>query len=1515
MGNEMGNNNTSGLREEDNTVEGKPVQGFDHADDLKEPDRVVPATEDKEEVEMKTEGEKSTEDAGRKDYGKEQDHEVVASEDIHVNGKDEKEEVKGQDHLVPAAEDKKTWGNEMEPAYLELDGLASSRIEDMENDCKAQATSTILEVEEMPLKEAASTDETDAGDSLVPAGGDESTHGTKTELVFSGLDGTEYPRVDKQKHDEKEKDITIKDEAEEQSSPEEEEANGQDHLVPAAEDKSTWGNEMESASLKHDGLASPRIEYPTHNKKEQDTSTFLEVEEIPLKEDASTDEINAEARPVPAGGDGSTHGRKTGLVLGDCDGMVHPCIDKPKPNEKGEDMNINDEIVERSSQEAGSTDVMDRQGQLLALVEDKATYANETCLVSSDPEGKADLHCDNPKDHEKEEDNNMIPVDKEDSMKETGYAEKEKGQDHLFPAAEDNNARGNEAESASLEHDGLASPRIDDPTHNKKGGDGSTHGSKTGLVLGDCDGMVHPCIDKPKPDEKGEDIINDEIVERSSQEAGSTDVTDRQGQLLALVEDKATYANETCLVSSDPEGKADLHGDNPKDHEKEEDNNMIPVDKEDSMKETGYAEKEKGQDHLFPAAEDNNARGNEAESASLEHDGLASPRIEDPTHNKKEQDTSTFLEVEEIPLKEDASTDEINAEARPVPAGGDVSTHGSKTGLVLGDCDGMVHPCIDKPKPDEKGEDMNINDEIVERSSQEAGSTDVMDIQGQLFALVEDKATYANETCLVSSDPEGTADLHGDNPKDHEKEEDNNMIPVDKEDSMKETGYAEKEKGQDHLFPAAEDNNDRGNEAESASLEHDGLASPRIKDTTHNEKEQHTSTILEVEELPLKEGASTDETNMEGLLVPAGGDESSHGTETGTFLSDPLGTVDLQGDNPKEHEKEVSNTSAEPQEKPKAKDDTEGKNLTIPAAEDEDCNNIEAESASGDLVIVDDTLDNQTLEGQEQGKTELDPLAESTEADAKPSEVVEGSETQPVFSSKNLEDHEMQKESNFGEVLSGRTHDVEDENRMKEAEDEGASNSLSDQESSTSGDSVPRESVVVLEPEEHESTEIGAEQMVLQCNGPLKSKDKFIPSLTCQDQENGFVSDYSASTDPVVRVFADQSPEIEMETDEPGNDLGSMTTVMTNLPMGGGAKCIGELPTEMNSTKNDSPEPQVEVILLDETQNIQAEVSESEDKGIVLSQKGALMEDAIEKSIGKGSEEGSKADDPSEFSPQYMMNDQAQILENGHPVDASINNQKEQQKDSQQEVQLVTDSAYTFPMDQMHKEETEEKKIIEEMVGNNKDSNPIENGAPRGKNGDSYVPLTLSETKAIANGDHHNQLESVGRLSMESNSDNTTMRKSPSFDLDLRINARAEDSDQTPLLYQDKTTIDSFSSQLEVTDHGKPVADAEKSETPSLYESMAAHEKGVTLERSDSEKSKTPLLGFLKEDEEAENNNNNMLMNPIKQNNQSATKETTSSKVSVSVKAVTSGTTKGKVKRKPRASLFGTCMCCATVMN
>jgi hypothetical protein len=171
--------------------------------------------------------------------------------------------------------------------------------------------------------------------------------------------------------------------------------------------------------------------------------------------------------------------------------------------------------------------------------------------------------------------------------------------------------------------------------------------------------------------------------------------------------------------------------------------------------------------------------------------------------------------------------------------------------------------------------------------------------------------------------------------------------------------------------------------------------------------------------------------------------------------------------------------------------------------------------------------------------------------------------------------------------------------------------------------------------------------------------------------------------------------------------------------------------------------------------------------------------------------------------------------------------------------------------------------------------------------------------------------ESVGRLSTESNPDNLNihvqMRKSPSFDLDLRIEARSEESDQTPLLYQDKITVESLSDQSDVSLQSPHLLSQCSQET---RRALPVEEKVIALERSDSEKSRTPFLGFLKEDEEA-----HAVVTPKKQDNHAAAKKTTKDLWNSPTKEVASASPKGKEKHKRRTSLFGQCMCCATVIN
>ncbi|XP_038686745.1 uncharacterized protein LOC119986213 isoform X1 [Tripterygium wilfordii] len=166
----------------------------------------------------------------------------------------------------------------------------------------------------------------------------------------------------------------------------------------------------------------------------------------------------------------------------------------------------------------------------------------------------------------------------------------------------------------------------------------------------------------------------------------------------------------------------------------------------------------------------------------------------------------------------------------------------------------------------------------------------------------------------------------------------------------------------------------------------------------------------------------------------------------------------------------------------------------------------------------------------------------------------------------------------------------------------------------------------------------------------------------------------------------------------------------------------------------------------------------------------------------------------------------------------------------------------------------------------------------------------IVETPAFAENGFKAQ-EGPRRFSTESKPDDLAVpahiQKSPSFNFDIRLAAKTEESDQTPLLYHDKRN----SVRLL-----KPTAHSGYSQDSLRYQAMPVEEKVITLDRSDSNKSRTPFLGFEKEEEEAEAN----------------IAVTATAKKATKV-ASTSPKTKEKHKRK--TSLFSNCMCCATVIN
>ncbi|XP_052190472.1 uncharacterized protein LOC127800090 [Diospyros lotus] len=170
------------------------------------------------------------------------------------------------------------------------------------------------------------------------------------------------------------------------------------------------------------------------------------------------------------------------------------------------------------------------------------------------------------------------------------------------------------------------------------------------------------------------------------------------------------------------------------------------------------------------------------------------------------------------------------------------------------------------------------------------------------------------------------------------------------------------------------------------------------------------------------------------------------------------------------------------------------------------------------------------------------------------------------------------------------------------------------------------------------------------------------------------------------------------------------------------------------------------------------------------------------------------------------------------------------------------------------------------------------------------MSVTVAETEAVAHQPTEEKSvepkaseaeESSARFSTGSVPENPSvaveLRKSPSFGFDLPHKTRSEESDQTPLLHHDKSAFGSLQ-----------------------YEAISVEEKTIQVERSDSDKSRAPFLNFLKEEEKAK------LM--AKSQKEEDDHEKKAVKESGAI-------TKRSGKRRPRPSIFSTCICCAAAIN
>ncbi|KAG9160049.1 hypothetical protein Leryth_005790 [Lithospermum erythrorhizon] len=160
-----------------------------------------------------------------------------------------------------------------------------------------------------------------------------------------------------------------------------------------------------------------------------------------------------------------------------------------------------------------------------------------------------------------------------------------------------------------------------------------------------------------------------------------------------------------------------------------------------------------------------------------------------------------------------------------------------------------------------------------------------------------------------------------------------------------------------------------------------------------------------------------------------------------------------------------------------------------------------------------------------------------------------------------------------------------------------------------------------------------------------------------------------------------------------------------------------------------------------------------------------------------------------------------------------------------------------------------------------------------------------------------------GRSSIQSNQElpcnRIELTKCPSFDFGIPLDARCEESDQTPFLQPHKSLFRSLS-----------ISSKTANDRHSLdYESIVVREKKIRVERSDSCHSSAPLHSIMKEE-----TNNAEIFSQKNKSNDSNMKGEDDSGRSMKVELESSSPFNAG-SRKTRSSFFSTCLCCSTAIN
>lgn len=189
---------------------------------------------------------------------------------------------------------------------------------------------------------------------------------------------------------------------------------------------------------------------------------------------------------------------------------------------------------------------------------------------------------------------------------------------------------------------------------------------------------------------------------------------------------------------------------------------------------------------------------------------------------------------------------------------------------------------------------------------------------------------------------------------------------------------------------------------------------------------------------------------------------------------------------------------------------------------------------------------------------------------------------------------------------------------------------------------------------------------------------------------------------------------------------------------------------------------------------------------------------------------------------------------------------------------------------------------------------------------------TSADTEVLCNWSNQ-QCPSGQMPGLSTNSGNQVQRgKSPSFDFGFQLDAKSEDSDQTPLLHHDKTAARSFSGFANVrfqnriiqTDYGRKSLDFEPVGVAVEVE-VEVEEKTIRMERSDSDISRASFMNLLKRNEKGSSNSQFL---PKKQESPAANNSNHSEEL-----ALTSE--KGGKQRKNRPSIFTSCICCTASIH